>query len=230
MAINVTSSNKTTGTFPPQTLSQYQDSIRSFESYKLSVGATVWVNYALNQRWSVQAGLGYSEVGFSRQQQNIQLNDKLFPGIGANGKVIDGSNADRSVDYRMRYQYITLPVLFNYYGKRSGDFKWTYYFSTGVGFNVLLKHEMKAVLNQFVIEGQDVYHLDSTGYEGSRFALNFFVGGRVDYKINKNVSVFAQPMFTFFPLSVSKTEMKSYPLGLQVNLGVSYVFDKKKDE
>lgn len=230
MAYNTTSSQKNTGAFPPQTLQQYQDSVRAFESYKISAGATVWVNYMLNQRWSVQTGIGYSEIGFSRQQKNIQFNDKLFPGIGSAGKVLDRSFSDRSVDYRMRYQYITVPVLFNYYAKRSGDFKWTYYLTAGVGLNILVKHEMKAVLDQFVVEGQEVFHLDSTGYEGSFFTANVFVGGKVEYKIDKNLFVFGQPMLTAFPLSVSKTDMKSYPFGLQVNVGVSYVFDAKKDE
>ncbi|AMS26082.1 hypothetical protein AEM51_02700 [Bacteroidetes bacterium UKL13-3] len=231
MAFNSSSSSKLTGSYPPQTLTQYQDSIASSESYKLSVGATVWVNYMLNQRWTVQAGLGYSEVGFSRQQKSIQFNDKLFPGIGANGKLIEFSNTEKNIDYRMRYQYITLPILFNYYGKRSGDFKWTYYFTAGIGLNMLVKHEMKAVLDQFVVEGQKVFHIDSTGYEGRTFATNLFIGGRTDYKIDKSLSVFVQPLLTVFPMSVSKTDMKSYPIGLQVNLGVSYVLGKdKKDE
>ncbi|MES2779653.1 MAG: outer membrane beta-barrel protein [Bacteroidota bacterium] len=230
MAINTSSSNKLTGSTPPQTLAQYQDSVRSFESYKLSLGATVWVNYALNSKWTLQSGIGYSEIGFTRQQKNIQFNDRLYPGIGSKGKLLEISNSTKNVDYRFRYQYITVPVLFNYYAKRSGDFKWTYYFTGGIGLNMLVKHEMKAVLDQFVVEGENVFHIDSTGYEGRFFTVNVFAGGRIDYKVDKNMSVFAQPMLTIFPMSVSKTDMHSYPIGLQVNLGVSYVFDKKKDE
>lgn len=229
MAYNTTSSNKSTGSIPAQTLTQYQDSIRSFETYKLSLGGTVWVNYLLNSKWSIQTGIGYSEVGFSRQQNDIKFNDKLFPGIGT-GKVIDISLSERSANYRLRYQYITVPVLFNYYAKRSGDFKWTYYFTGGLGLNMLVNHEMKAVLDQFVIDGEKEFHIDSTGYEGSFFSVNVFVGGRFDYKIDKSISVFAQPMLTVFPLSVSKTEMKSYPIGLQVNIGISYILDKSKEK
>lgn len=229
MAYNTTSSNKPASSNTSQTLTQYQDSIRSFETYKLSAGATVWVNYLINAKWGIQTGIGYSEVGFSRQQNDIQFNDKLFPGIGS-GKVIDISLSERSANYRLRYQYISVPVLFNYYAKRSGDFKWTYYFTGGLGLNVLVNHEMKALLDQFVIDGEDEFHIDSTGYEGSAFALNLFVGGRIDYKVDKSITVFAQPMVTAFPLSVSKSDIQSYPIGLQVNLGVAYVLDKKKDE
>ncbi len=230
MAINTSSSDKLTGSTPPQTIAQYQDSVRSFESYKLSLGATVWVNYAFNSKWSIQTGIGYSEIGFTRKQENIQFNDKLFPGIGSKGKLLENSNSEKNIDYRFRYQYITVPVLFNYYAKRSSDFKWTYYFTGGLGLNVLVNHEMKAVLDQFVMEGEDVFHIDSTGYEGRLFTVNIFAGGRIDYKIDKNLSVFAQPMLTLFPMSVSKTDIQSYPIGLQVNLGVSYVLDRTKDE
>lgn len=230
MAYNTTSSDKLTGSTPVQTLKQYQDSVRSFETYKLSLGATVWLNYLINSKWSIQTGIGYSEVGFSRQQNNIQFNDKLFPGVGTKGKLIELSNSEKNINYRLRYQYITVPVLFNYYAKRSGNFKWTCYFTGGLGLNILVKHEMKAVLDQFVIEGEKEFHVDSTGYEGSPFSLNLFAGGRFDYKVDKTISVFAQPMLTVFPLSVSKTDIKSYPIGLQVNLGVSYILDKGKDE
>ena len=230
MAYNTSSSDKSTGSNPPQTLKQYQDSVRSSETYKLSLGATVWVNYTLNKYWGIQTGIGYSEVGFSRQQNDIKFNDKLFPGIGEKGKLLDLSNTTKSANYRFRYQYISIPVLFNYYAKRSGDFKWNYYLTGGLGLNMLVKHEMKAVLDQFVVEGQDVFHIDSTGYEGSAFTVNVFLGGRVDYKIDKQISLFAQPMLTLFPMSVSKTEMKSYIYGLQLNVGVSYSFEKKQDE
>jgi hypothetical protein len=212
-----------------QTHEQYADSVRTFETFKLSLGATVWMNYLINQKWTLQTGIGFNETGFTRQQKNIKVLDRVFPGVGT-GMVLDQSNVERSIDYRFRYQYITLPVLFNYYGKRSGDFKWTYYFSTGIGFNYLLKHEIKAVLNDFVIDGENTFHLDSTGYEGTRFAVNLFVGARIEYKVDKTISVFGQPLITAYPLSISKTPMSVHPIGLTMNCGIVYLFDAKKDE
>jgi hypothetical protein len=227
--VNVSSSSDKVSGNPNQTYKEYADSVRTFETFKFSAGATVWVNYLLNQKWTLQAGVGFNETGFTRKQKDIKFNDILFPGVGG-GKLIENSNTVKNIDYKFRYQYLTVPILFNYYGKRSRDFKWTYYFSTGVGLNVLLKHEVKAVLDQFVMDGESKFHLDSTGYEGRTFAVNLFVGGRFEYKIDKNMSVFGQPLLTVYPVSISKTPMNVYPIGITMNCGVVYVFDKAKDE
>src|SRR6478609_2257642 len=80
-SINTSSSSKLISEPPSQTYEQFADSIRSFETYKLSMGATVWMNYNLNAKWSIQAGLGYSEVGFTREQKDLHVTDPLFPGI-----------------------------------------------------------------------------------------------------------------------------------------------------
>lgn len=231
--INTTSSDETIGPPPAQTYKQFADSVRSFETYKLSLGATVWVNYLLNAKWDVQAGIGYSEVGFTREQNNIQLGDSLFPGVGSGmGVLTELSNTEKNIDYRFRYQYLTVPVLFNYYAKRSRDFKWTYYFTGGFGVNVLLKHQMKAKLDNFYEDNENVFSIDSTGYEAYPVTMNLFVGGRFEYKMGNGLYIFGQPMITVFPISVSKTAMKSRPIGLQVNCGIAYDFTggQKKDE
>jgi hypothetical protein len=229
-SINTSSSDKQLSSNNPQTYSEYSDSISNFESYKLSMGGTVWVNYLLSRTWTVQAGIGYSEVGFTLKQEDIKFHDKLLTGTGSSGRLEDVSNSIKNVDYSFKYQYLTVPVLFNRYIKRSGDFKWTYYFTMGAAVNILLKHQVKAKLDNFYIEGQNVFKIDSTGYEGRRVTPNIFIGGRFEYKLDKQFSAFAQPMITVFPLSVSKTEMKARPIGLQLNIGVAYNFDSEKDE
>lgn len=221
--INTTTSSDPVNDNTTMTFKEFNDSISAFESYKLSLGGTVWVNYLLNSKWSLQTGLGYSEVGFTRKQENIQLGDPLFPGIGS-GQLEELSNTTKNIDYNFRYQYISVPVLFNYYGKRSKDFKWTYFFTAGAAVNVLVKHQIRAELENFVVEGEKVYKLDSSGYEGSRLTMNLYVGGKFEYKVKNGLNVFGQPLVMVFPFSVSNTEMKSRPIGLQLNLGITYNF------
>jgi hypothetical protein len=212
------------------TYKEFADSIKSFETFKTSLGATVWMNYPLNVKWTLQAGLGYSEVGFTREQKDIHLGDVLFPGVGS-GVLEENSNSTKNIAYKFRYQYLTVPVLFNYYGKRSRDFKWSYYFTTGAAMNILVNDQIKAKLDNFYVEGEKVYKIDSTGYEGNRITMNLFVGGKFEYKVKTGLSVFGQPMITIFPFSVSQTEMKSRPIGLQVNCGITYDFSGPlKDE
>jgi hypothetical protein len=219
--INRSSSNERLRNNPNLTYKQYADSVREFETYKISVGLTGWVYYPLNVKWNIQAGLGYSEVGFTRRQENIKIGDKLFPGIGT-GVLLESSNTTKNIDYAFRYQYLSIPVLFNYYGKRSRDFSWSYYLTGGAAINMLVKSQVRAKLDNFYVEGKNIYSLDSTGYEGRRVAVNLFVGGKAEYRVDHQFSLFVQPLVTFFPLSVSKTVMKSNPIGVQVNCGVTF--------
>lgn len=213
----------------PQTHQTYIDSVAEFETYKLSLGATGWVTYLWNRNWSVQAGLGYNEVGFTRKQENIRFNDVTFPGIG-NGRITDLTNiGSRSIEYRFRYQYLTVPIVINRYLKRSGDYRWDFYLSGGIGLNVLLQHQLHAVLKEFTVDGETAFKLDSTGFEGRRFTAQVFLGGRFDYQFSKEMSVFAQPMLTVFPLSVSGTDARSNPIGIQCNIGIIYDLKKKED-
>lgn len=229
-AFNSSTSSQLVSNKPNQTVSQYVDSIGESERIKLSIGATVWVNYLLNQKWTVQAGLGYSEVGFTIQQNNIQFKDAVFPGVGTSNKILDKSNADRSIDYNYKYQYLTMPVLFNYYTTKAADYKWSYHLTGGLGVNVLLKHQMKAILDNFYIDNEKVYHIDSTGFEGRSVTLNLFLGGRIEYKLDKQLTFFGQPLLIVFPFSVSKTEQHSYPIGLQLNCGVLYTIEKPTND
>ncbi len=221
--INTSSSDAPIKSWTTLTYKQFADSVRSFERVKFSLGATVWGNYLLNAQWSVQAGLGYSEVGFVREQNNIHLGDSMFPGVGR-GVLEELSNTTKNIEYRFRYQYLTVPVLFNYYVKRSRDFKWTYSFTGGIAMNVLIKHQIKAVLDNFYIDNLNEYKIDSTGYEGHRVTMNVFLGGKFEYKMKDGLSAFGQPMITIFPFSVSQTEMKCRPIGVQFNIGLSYDF------
>lgn len=212
-----------------QTHQAYIDSVAGFETYKLSLGATGWVTYLWNRNWSVQAGLGYSEVGFTRKQENIRFNDVTFPGIG-NGRINDLTNiGSRSIEYRFRYQYVTVPIIINRYLKRSKDYKWDFYLSGGIGLNVLLRHQLHAVLKEFSVDGETAFKLDSTGFEGRRFAAQVLLGGRFDYQFSREMSVFAQPMLTAFPFSVSSTDARSNPIGIQCSIGIVYNFKKKDD-
>jgi hypothetical protein len=217
-SINTTnSSEKVNGS--NLTYKQYNDSVRSKESYRFNFGVTGWFNYALNNKWDLQAGLGYMDVGFQRNQKNIKFNDKLYPGIG-NGYLTELSNNEKNIDYNYRYQYLHIPALFNYRVKKSGDYKITYSFTLGAAIDVLLRHKITANLDNFVVDNEKTFHLDSTGYGGRPFAFNIIVGGRVDYKIDKKYIVMVQPVIGFYPISVSSSPISVYPFYFSINMGL----------
>jgi hypothetical protein len=45
-------------------------------------------------------------------------------------------------------------------------------------------------LDNFYIDNEKVYHIDSTGFEGRSVTLNLFLGGRIEYKLDKQLTFF----------------------------------------
>lgn len=226
-AMNFSSSNEiVTGN---QTYSQYNDSVNSNKSYRTSFGATLWGHMLINKVWSMQAGIGYIDVGYQRNQTNIQYLDPLFPGIGSKGKVLEKSNTNKIVDYNYRYQYLTIPIMFNHDVYASKDFFYKLSLTGGAALNVLVHHDIQAKLYEFVVEGKDVYNLDSTGCEGRRLALSMMLGAKSEYRYDKKTIIYIMPVFGVYPISVTHTHINSFPYYFQLNVGVQYAFNLSEE-
>jgi hypothetical protein len=220
-------SNRIANSWRNQTYPEYIDSVHAFETYKRNLGFTLMGSYNLSNNLQLQAGIGYSEVGFVREQNDIQFADSIFPGIGS-GLVEENSSTgtEKSIQYRFRYQYLQIPIQANYLINRSKDYMWNNYLIAGVAANVLLQHEIKAKLYEFAVEGENVHYIDSTGYDPKPFTLNAFLGARFEYKIDKEWSAYAQPMFSIFPFSISNAPLQNRIWGAQLNIGVQYAITK----
>lgn len=223
--INTASSNDFVGN-TNVTYKEYNDSANGKQSYRFNFGATAWFNYSLNQKWDLQTGIGYAEMGFQRNQTNIQFGEKLYPGVGS-GKLEEKTSSVRSIDYNYRFQYLHIPVLFNYRFRKSADYKFTFSYTLGAAFDILLKHKITAnLLDDFVINDVKTFSIDSTGYNARVLAFNFILGGRIDYKIDKKISIMIQPVLGFYPISITSTPISVYPIYFSINTGL--VFDIAK--
>lgn len=219
-SINTTSSNAMVpGT--GQTYKQYNDSVGSKESMRLNWGANLWFNYMLSPEWDLQTGLGYMEVGFRRSQDDIKFQDKLYPGMGT-GKLIEASNTKKSIDYNYKYHFIQVPVLFNYMVKKAKSYQTTFSLTGGAAVDILVKHHIKANLDQFTVDGEKSFSFDSTGYSGSRVNMHLMIGGRLEQKLDPKTTLLVQPLFGFYPLSVSDSEIAVRPYFFMVNVGLIY--------
>lgn len=227
-SINTSSSNQIVS--GNQTYAAYVDSANAFESPRLSFGAAVWGHKFITKRWGVQVGLAYEDVGFNRKQSNIQYLDPLYPGMGK-GKLLELSSGsgEKSVIYSYRYQYIQLPVLVHYEVFSSKDFYYKISLTGGMGFNLLLNHQMTATLDQFVVDGESRFQFDSTGYNARFFTMNFMIGARSEYRFDKKTIVYAMPILGLYPISVSSGALHSYPYYFQVILGVQYALTFSDD-
>lgn len=197
----------------------YADSVAKLEDGRYSAGVSAWVAYSITQKLSIQTGLSYLDVGFTRVQSNIAYSDSLFRPLG---RVIELSNTDKSAEYRYRYHYLQIPVLANYhlYSNRNGNH--AIYLVGGLGLNILLRHDMKAVLNQFVVDGEFVHRFDSTGYDGRRIGLNIMAGVRYEFKDEDKQKFFIQPNFGFSPIGITNTPIRVLPVFIQLTGGIIF--------
>jgi hypothetical protein len=212
--------------FDNRTYAQVADSFGRDETYRLSYGFHAWFNYMLGSKWSIQAGLGFADVGFQRIQDNPKFNDQIHPGIGR-GLIEDLTDNTKSIAYNYRYQYLQIPLMFNYFIKQTSNYKWLFHATGGVGLNFLLNHKMTAELKYFSIDNKQTFDIDSTGYEGSTFTMNMIVGFKAEYRYEKKISLFIQPLLGIYPFSVSSSDMNVRPYFAGINLGASYALNDK---
>lgn len=188
-------------------------------SPRFTVGVHAWYNYALGNSWDLQLGLGYTDAGFRRQQKDIQFAEATYPGVG-DGLILEMSNTKKDINYDYRFHYIQVPVLLNYHLHKSKDFKSIYIVSGGVNADILLKHRLTARMENFVVDGEKKYQLDSTGMKANAVTASISIGARLEHKLDKSITLIVHPMFNYYPLSVTRSDFSVHPYTIMVNAGV----------
>lgn len=227
-SINSSSSNEMAN--QNQTYKQYQDSVSKLETWRLTFSVSAGIIYKLNRDLSLQAGLSYLVLGHQRQLNNLKYLDATYPGIGSglgNGRVIDQTNTERSIDLNYRYQYLQIPVMLNYQFDARHAHKVNTSIGVGLGINTLLKHDINAVLSKgYTIDSEKEFFIDSTGYKASTFTANLLLGMRFDYNYTKELKFICQPQLAYYPASVSSNQMEANPWYFNFNVGIIYTLDK----
>lgn len=211
-----------------QTYQQYNDSVSSFQTGRFNWAATIWYHRALGLNWSLQAGIGYVDMGFRRQQKNIQLGDYTYPGIG-DGRLVEFSNTKKSIDYDYRFHYVQVPVWFNYHMFKSKDYRTSFDFTTGLSLAFLVKHRLTARLNEFKVDEKEVFQLDSTGYDARTINAQLNVGFRMEHKLDKEITLIVQPMYSIHPFSLTNDPLSVRAYGFMLNAGVVIDLENLKD-
>ena len=134
--------------------------------------------------------------------------------------IIDKTNTRKDINYDYRFHYLEIPVLFNYKVARSKDFKSDYMITGGVNLDVLLKHRLTARLENFTVDGEKKYQLDSTGMKANAVAASLSIGARLEHKLDKSTTLIIHPVFNYYPLSVTQSDVKITPYMLMVHAGV----------
>lgn len=202
-----------------QTYKQYNDSIQSFQTSRINYSATLWYHHTVNSALTLQTGLGYVDMGWRREQNNLKYGDYTYPAVG-DGRIIENSNTTKNINYDYRFHYLQIPVWINYLAFKSKDFKTTYSLTGGLTGNVLLKHSLTARLDGFTIDSKSKFQLDSTGYDARTFNMQFNVGIRVEHKLEKNITAIIQPMYSIHPFSATKEPISASLYGIMLHVGV----------
>lgn len=214
-----------------QTFKQYQDSTSNEETWRLNFSPQIGIIYQINRDFDLQCGLSYIVLGHQRQLNNLKYKDYTYPGVGStSGQIVENTNVERNIKLNYRYQYLQVPLLFNYHvNARSVGQKVKVSISGGVGFNILLKHDINAVLNDgFKIDDKSSFSIDSTGFKANAISANLMLGTRLDYDYKKQIKLFCQPMFGYFPISVSSNQLEARPWYFNLSFGVIYSLDDLK--
>jgi hypothetical protein len=228
-SFNSSSSNEMANSH--QTFKQYQDSTSNKETWQLNFSPQIGIIYQINRDFDLQCGLGYIVLGHQRQLNNLKFQDYTYPGVGStSGQIVERTNVERNIKLNYRYQYLQVPLLINYHvNARSVGHKVKVSISGGVGFNILLKHDVNAVLNDgFKIDDKTSFSIDSTGFKANAISANLMLGTRLDYDYKKQIKLICQPMFGYFPLSVSSNQLEARPWYFNLSFGVIYSLDDLK--
>ena len=206
------------------TWSKYLDSSQSNQVLKNSMQIHAWVNKAMGKELELQIGVGYANIGFRRNQENLKFKAITYPGI-ATGMVEDLSGSEKQINYFYQFRYLQIPFLMNLQVARSKDFKYRYSFSGGLTLNALLQHRIIAeTLKGYYIDGQTKFTLDSTGFNARPISMQLNLGMKADFKIDKKTKGFIQPMLAFYPISISSGDRKVNPFMFLLSFGINYSF------
>lgn len=209
------------------TYTHFADSINSKYITRRTYACNFLVNYNFNKNTNFHVGIGYLELGFNAPLRNLKYADMIYPGVGT-GQVFDLTNSTRNIDLNYRFQYLSMPIQISRNIYTSKDFNWDVDVYTGMNLLLLMKHSMQAnLLDNYQIDGQSAFNIDSTGYHARIWNINVMAGCRVLYKYNSNYRFYVAPQFTYSPLSLTDNEIhvKSYQAGILI--GVQHVFTHK---
>ncbi len=197
----------------------YADSIQNKITWRANFSAHLWYNMPVSNKLTLQLGLGYTDLGFRREQNDIKLADETYPGIGE-GKLLEFSNNKKDIYYDYRFHYIQVPVWLNYNVFQSKDFKTNVQLTGGLSVNILAKHHLTAKLQNFSVDEEEKFQIDSTGYDARTLSLNLNAGMRIVHKLDKKTTLVFQPMFGYQPISSTNEPLSVNAYQFMLHAGI----------
>ena len=203
--------------------------IKQTENHEFSSTSGIWVDYRLNDRWSLQSGLTFSNTNISIEPQtlyaqpdntgNIKYRVNLSSGYGyilptfQNNPAIGDSIYASAAEHKLRYVGIPLAAKYSLTkGKLSVEIM------AGTGINFLTKGKFETEIQRGSNNEIDV--IDNIQGLKSIY-INGLAGLGIDLKLTKNISLNMMPTIKFALTPINKAAVvKTYPNSFGVAGGI----------
>jgi len=207
----------------PMGTADLMDSLKNADKVRQNWSGGVKLLVGIDKYTSIQFGVNYKGMSFTRLLEDFQFHDTVHPKIG---RVEDLSQTVLSKDAQFfhKYRYISIPVIFQKsFTKTVFNNKMQFYFASGLDFDFLIQDDMYVSLNGWSVKGED-RHVITSDYESTKANLALNLGARFEYKLDEYATFSVQPAFNY-PLLLSAkddfVQFRMYQFGISV--GVSYL-------
>lgn len=207
----------------PLATDDFIDSIKQTDHPRQNWSGGVKLLVGIDKYTSIQFGINYKGMSFTRLREDFQFHDTVHPKIG---RVEDLSQTVLSKDAQFfhKYRYISIPVIFQKsFTKTVFNNKMQFYFASGLDFDFLIQDDMYVSLNGWSVKGED-RHVITSDYESTKANLALNLGARFEYQLDEYATFSLQPAFNYPLLLSAKDEyirFRMYQFG--VSVGVSYL-------
>jgi hypothetical protein len=210
------------------TYTQLVDSVNQTDGFKTSATIGAGFIYVVNENLSVQTGLRYNNIGFSRKLNDLQFKDKIYPGVGA---VTEITTQEKTAIFNYRFHYLSIPLLAQYRINTRKKDKLVFFITVGTGFDFFMSDDISIKLDGFAINAKSKFKSDSTGFTHKPFNNFLIGGGRMEYRISEQFSLGIAPemRFPLFHTTSGAQRMKPYAIALQAALVVDLIKPAKKE-
>jgi hypothetical protein len=202
---------------------QLMDSLKDADSPRQNWSGGVKLLVGFNKHTSMQFGINYKGMSFTRIRRDYQFHDTVHPAIG---RVLDLSQTVISKDayFYHKYRYLSVPVIFQTaLQKNMTNTKMRFYFAGGLDFDFLIRDDIFVSMPGWSVKGEDRYVIPND-YQAVKANLALNLGGRFEYKLDEHSTFSVQPAFNYPLLLTAKddyVQFRMYQFG--VSVGVSYL-------
>ena len=185
-------------------------------SYSTGLQAGFWIN----EKWSFQTGLLYSDKG---EKTDYKLVDTLISNANVTASINDPvfNSVDKNYTVNYKYEYFDMPLLIKYQRRKSKCSKLSYFVSAGLSANFFFRYQ---VVTESIAKGSKQTTTENPAlFKSINYSTIASIG--IEYSFSKKISMNLEPTFRHaFTSAVKNSILNTYPYSLGMVTGFKYHF------